>query len=63
VLAALDATDIFRHELAKPQQVFTRFDPLLIDIRDENPPPLACAERVQTFRSKFAVERLNEGVD
>jgi hypothetical protein len=40
-LAALDATDIFRDELATLQQVLTRFDTLLIDIRDDAPPPAA----------------------
>jgi hypothetical protein len=42
-LAALDATDIFRDELYTLQQRLTRFDALLVEIRDGVAPPSAPA--------------------
>jgi hypothetical protein len=38
-LAALDATDVFRAELVGVQRALSCFDDLLIEIRDERPPP------------------------
>src|SRR5262249_11463994 len=40
-LAALDATDIFRAELARLQEKLSGFDDLLVAIRDGEPPPEA----------------------
>jgi hypothetical protein len=38
-LSAVDATDVFRDELASLQKVLTHFDALLVEIRDGCPPP------------------------
>ncbi len=44
VLAALDATDEFRAQLARLQPVLRRFDELLMHLRDRKPPPRATEE-------------------
>ena len=55
-LAALDATDIFRDELFALQRILSRFDDLLLEIRDGTAPPVAPAvqesEREKESRRK-----------
>jgi hypothetical protein len=55
-LAALDATDIFRDELSALQRILTRFDDLLVEIRDGTAPPVAPAVRETEREIAIAAE-------
>lgn len=55
-LAALDATDIFRNELFALQRILTRFDDLLVEIRDGTAPPVAPAVQESERETKIAAE-------
>jgi hypothetical protein len=59
-LAALDATDVFRHELAILQKYLVRFDALLVAIRDASelpkPPRLGDTKRETDIAEEMAGE-------
>lgn len=65
-LSAVDATDVFRHELSSLQKVLARFDMLLIEIRDGSQPPATPREGESDSELRIAKEMeksLKWGID
>jgi hypothetical protein len=65
-LSAVDATDVFRHELSSLQKVLARFDELLVEIRDgaQPPPPQHDGESDRDRRIRQEMQQLLEwGID
>jgi len=60
-LAALDATDIFRDELYALQLKLTRFDNLLMEIRDGSAPPPDAGNK-ESDREKLIAEEMDKEV-